>query len=38
MTRIARTMMWGEDYEAHLRVLGEWRGEGSLAGVTVCEE
>jgi cation diffusion facilitator CzcD-associated flavoprotein CzcO len=35
MTRIARTMMWGEGFECYTNVLRTWREEGSLAGITV---
>jgi cation diffusion facilitator CzcD-associated flavoprotein CzcO len=35
MTRIARTMMWGEGFESYINVLRSWKDEGSLAGLTV---
>jgi cation diffusion facilitator CzcD-associated flavoprotein CzcO len=35
MTRIARTMMWGEGFESYANVLRAWEEEGNLAGVTV---
>lgn len=37
MTRIARSMMWGQGYEDYLRVLREWRGEGTLEGIMVSD-
>jgi hypothetical protein len=35
MTRIARTMMWGEGFESYANVLRAWEEEGNLADVTV---
>jgi cation diffusion facilitator CzcD-associated flavoprotein CzcO len=35
MTRIARTMQWGEGFQSYIDVIKGWREEGKLAGLVV---